>query len=110
MMRSALRMVESRWAITIAGALLQHHVQPFLDLRLGQRVDAGGRLVQDEDGRVLQQHARQRDQLPLAHREAAPRARRPAVSSPSGRPSIQSPPPTCRATVATSSSVASGRP
>ena len=51
--------------------MLQHHVQPFLDQRLGQRVDAGGGFVQDEDRRVLQQHRAQRDELPLAHRQAA---------------------------------------
>ena len=51
------------------GPVLHQGLQPRLDLHLGEGIDAGGRLVQDEDGRVLEQDARQRYQLPLAHRE-----------------------------------------
>ena len=49
--------------------VLKHHIQPFLDLGLGERIDAGSRLIEDEDGRVLKQHARQGDELALAHRD-----------------------------------------
>ena len=50
-------------------AAVQHDVEAFLDLRLGERIDAGGGLVEDDDGRVLHQHAREGDQLALAHRQ-----------------------------------------
>ena len=99
MMRSACWMVERRWAMTIAVRSRQHHVQPLLDLRLGQRVDAGGGLVQNDDRRVLQQHPRQRHQLPLAQREAAPAlahlasASRPAAPRASRRRRSAAPPP-----------------
>ena len=55
-----------------AGAPAQHRIQPRLDLRFGKRVDAGSGLVQQQDRWILQQHARQRHQLPLAERK--PRA------------------------------------
>ena len=58
------------------GAPLQHIVQPFLDLRLGQRVDARRGLVQNDDRRILQQHARQRDELALARVEMTAKAKR----------------------------------
>ena len=48
------------------------HVQPFLDLSLGERIHAGGCLVEDEDSRILKEHARQRNKLALAHRDAFP--------------------------------------
>ena len=55
------------------GRPVAHDASPaLLDLRLGERVHAGRRLVQDEDGRVLEQHARQRHELPLPHREVRP--------------------------------------
>ena len=50
--------------------MLQDQVQRLLDLPLGERVDAGSGLIQDEDGRLLDQHAHQRDKLALPHREA----------------------------------------
>src|SRR5579875_38310 len=50
-------------------AVLQEHIQPFLDLRLGQRIYARRRFVQNNDRWVLEQHARQGDQLALPHRE-----------------------------------------
>ena len=100
-MRSADLIVDSRWAITIAVRFSKHHVQPFLDLRLGERIDAGGGLIQDDDGRVLKQHARQGDQLALAHRDPRPSSPT-GVASPCGSASSQSPPPTRDATATTS--------
>src|SRR5690606_41685487 len=38
----------------------QHDVQPLLDLRLRQRINACRGLVEDDDRRVLDQHPRQR--------------------------------------------------
>ena len=37
--------------------MLQDQVKPFLDLRLGQWIDTGGRFIQDDDRRILQQNA-----------------------------------------------------
>src|SRR5579859_3710797 len=45
--------------------LLQDQVKSFLNLGLGERVNAGGGFIEDDDGRVLQQDARQGDQLAL---------------------------------------------
>ena len=52
-----------------AGRIFQDQVQRLLDLPLGERVDAGGGFIQDEDGRLLHQDAHQRHQLALPHRE-----------------------------------------
>src|SRR6266576_2717905 len=41
-----------------------------LDLALGADVDRGGGLVQNQDPGIGEQRARQRDELPLAEREA----------------------------------------
>ena len=38
-------------------AVLQDQVKSFLDLRLGKWINTGGRFIQDDDGRILQQHA-----------------------------------------------------
>ena len=46
-----------------ARAPLQHDRKRGLDLRLGEWIDAGRRLVQQQNRGVLEQHARQRDQL-----------------------------------------------
>lgn len=48
------------------GAVAQQFVQPLLDQRLGERVHAGGGLVQDDDLRPLQQHSGKGDKLALA--------------------------------------------
>src|SRR5207244_11404225 len=40
------------------------------DDRLAAHVDGAGRLVEEEDGGVLQERARERDPLPLSAREA----------------------------------------
>ena len=42
------------------------------DPRLGRRVDRRGRVVEDQDARVDEQRARDRDPLPLAARERDP--------------------------------------
>src|SRR5579883_284210 len=51
------------------GAMLQDQIKPFLNLGLGQRVYAGGGLVEDENRGVLQQHASKGDKLALSKRE-----------------------------------------
>ena len=58
-------------AEAIGRALAQHDIQPLLNLRLGERVHAGGRLVQNEDGGIFEQDAGHRHQLTLSHREVA---------------------------------------
>ena len=59
-------------------AAVQQPVERLLDQDLGRPVDVRRRLVEDEDARIGEQRARDRDQLPLARREARrrPRARR----------------------------------
>src|SRR5579875_92546 len=42
-------------------AIFKYKVKPLLNLCLGERIDAGGGLVEDDDGRLLQQHAGQGD-------------------------------------------------
>ena len=51
------------------GLALHHAVQRVLDRRLDLAVQRGGRLVQHQDRRVLQDHPRQRHPLPLAARQ-----------------------------------------
>ncbi len=46
-------------------ALLQDQIKPLLNLRLGERVNAGCSFIEDDDGRVLQQDARQGNKLAL---------------------------------------------
>ena len=65
-MRPAWRIVERRWAITIAVRPGEQAAQALLDPRLGVQVDVRGRLVEHEDPRVGDQRARERDQLALA--------------------------------------------
>ena len=50
-----------------AGGMFQDQVQRLLDLPFGERVDAGGGFVQDEDGGLLHQDAHQRHELTLPH-------------------------------------------
>ncbi len=91
------------------GAPGHHYVEAGLDLLLGEGINAGGGLVEDEDRRVLQQHARQRDQLALAHRQtrAALADRGVEALGEDGDPVAAA---DLRAAAATSASVASGRP
>ena len=51
------------------GAALHHLVERGLHLALGGGVERARRLVEDQDRRVLQQRARNREALPLAARE-----------------------------------------
>ena len=46
--------------------------RPTRILRLGRRVDRGGRVVEDQDPRVDDERARDRDPLALAARERDP--------------------------------------
>src|SRR5205823_3249360 len=51
------------------GTVFQYQVKSFLYLRFGERVNAGRRLVEDNDGGVLEQDSCQSNELPLSHRE-----------------------------------------
>ncbi len=73
--RSAALTVERRCAIRMLVEFGQDQVERLLDLPFGERVDAGGGFIQDEDGGILHQHAHQRHQLALSHREPRCRAR-----------------------------------
>ncbi|OQC54599.1 MAG: hypothetical protein BWX54_02189 [Verrucomicrobia bacterium ADurb.Bin018] len=55
-----------------AGGALQDQIERLLDLPFGEGINAGGGLIQNEDGRLLHQHAHQRHQLPLTHRKPRP--------------------------------------
>src|ERR1700738_1241540 len=57
------------------GASLHHLVERGVNLGFGDGVERAGRLVEDQDRRILQQRARDRQPLPLAAgRHAAPPA------------------------------------
>ena len=71
MMRSAPRIVASRWAMTRPGAAFQQFHQRLLDQHLGVAVDAGRGLVEHQDLGVGDQRAGEADQLALAEREVA---------------------------------------
>ena len=51
------------------GAALHQRLQRLLDLRLGRRVERAGRLVEDQDRRVLQQRPGDGEALALAARK-----------------------------------------
>src|SRR5262249_31656485 len=53
-------------------AAVEQAAQRVLDLALRADVDRAGRLVEDEDARISEQRARERDELTLAEREAEP--------------------------------------
>ena len=82
MMRSAMRTVESRWA-------MMNTVRPCGDLRhvllddpLAFVVERAGRLVEDQDARIGDQRAGDGDALALAARTGCCRARRRWCRSP----------------------------
>ena len=54
------------------GAALRHRVQRVEDLGLGAAVERAGRLVEDQDRRILEQGPRDRDALLLAARQLEP--------------------------------------
>ena len=63
---SARRTVASRCAMMIDVRPAQQRVERLLDQDLARAVDVRGRLVEDQDARVGEQRARDRDQLALA--------------------------------------------
>ncbi len=69
-MRSASRTVERRWAITIEVRPCSACVERRLHRGLVLAVEVARGLVEDHDGRVLQQHPRDRQALLLAARQA----------------------------------------
>ena len=69
-MRSACSIVDSRCAMTIVRAALHQRLQRGLHLPLGFGVERRGRLVEDQDRRVLEQRARDRQALALAAGQA----------------------------------------
>ena len=85
------------------GAALHQLVERLLDLVLGLGVHAAGRVVQDQDARVEQQRAGDRDALLLAAARGWSRARRPACRSPAGSCTMKSCAAAARAAASTSS-------
>ena len=77
---SASAIVERRWAMTNVVRPAIDLAQRGLDRLLGRGVDRRGRVVEDEDPRVGEQRARDRDPLALAAARASARARRSRVS------------------------------
>ena len=77
--RSASRSVLSRWAMAIVVRPLRQHAERswIAFSRLG--VDAAGRLVEDQDLRVVEQGAGDREPLPLAAGEAGAALAEPGV-------------------------------
>ena len=54
------------------GAALHHFVERGIDLGLGDGIERAGRLIENQDRRILQQRARDRQPLPLAAGQHAP--------------------------------------
>ena len=69
--RSASRIVDSRWAITKRRAVRAQRRHRVLQQQLGAGVDRRRRLVEDQQRRVGQERPRDRDQLPLAGAKVA---------------------------------------
>ena len=69
MMRSQCSIVDSRCAITIVVRPRISCFERRLDQALGLGVERRGRLVEDQDRRILEDRARDRDPLPLAARQ-----------------------------------------
>ena len=67
---SARRTVESRWAMISDVRPREQAVERALDQHLRRPVDVRGRLVENQDARVGEQRARDRDELALARGEA----------------------------------------
>ena len=68
-MRSALRTVASRCAMTSTVRPLHELAQRLLDHELALGVEVGGGLVEDQDGRILEERARDGEALALAAAE-----------------------------------------
>ena len=87
--RSASTTVDRRCAMISVVRPAERRRSAALDQALGAGVERRGRLVEDQDRRVLQDHARDRDPLLLAARELQARARRPwCRSRPAGRDEV----------------------
>ena len=67
--RSARRIVDSRWATTKAVRPASRRLEGLLDDALGGDVDARGGLVEDQQSRVREQRPGERHELALADRE-----------------------------------------
>ena len=70
--RSASRTVESRCAMTEGGAARVQSTQRIDHQALRERVEGGGRLIENQYGRVLQERPRHAEALPLAAGNASP--------------------------------------
>src|SRR6188768_3069313 len=53
------------------GALVQHDIESLLNLCFRQGINAGGSFIENDDGRVLNQHTSQRNELSLSHGKPA---------------------------------------
>ena len=102
-----VRVLDRRQAVRDdeARAPLEQMLQAGLQRLLGARVDVARRLVQDQDTRVGEQHAREGDELALAGRQVDPRSST-TVSYPSGSSMMNSCACTAFAAASISSSVA----
>ena len=84
------RSSRARWAmITVVRPRIASR-RPSADPRLGRGVDRGGRVVEDQDPRIDDERARDREPLALAARERDRRARRSPSRSPRGSRSMNS--------------------
>ena len=97
--RPAWRIVDRRWAITIAVRPGDQPPQALLDQALGVHVDVRGRLVEHEDPRVGHQRAGERHQLALAGRQLHAALADLGVVAVARAPSMNSSAPTARAAV-----------
>src|SRR5581483_7502299 len=50
--------------------MFEDEIQRLLNLPLGERINAGSRFIEDEDGGTLDEDSHQRHKLSLPHREA----------------------------------------
>ncbi len=96
-MRPAWRIVDSRWAMTIAVRPGEQPAQRRLDAALGVQVDVRGRLVEDRGSAGRRRARGRRRRAGAGRRTAARRARRSRVSRPCSRRSMNSHAPTARA-------------
>ena len=107
--RSARAAVVSRCATTIVVRAAVSSLMAWLTADFGGQVEGGGRLVEQQDGRVGQLCAGQRDQLPLAGRQVAAAFGHHVVVARPAAAMIMSCAPVARAAASISVSVASGR-
>jgi hypothetical protein len=68
--RSALRTVARRWAMTMRGAAFHQMFERILHQPLAFGVERAGRFVEQQDRRIAQQRAGNGDALALAARKA----------------------------------------